>query len=206
MAASIMDIISGYYFDIYEGHQLRRSVLIRNAVKASSSSIISGSGCNNQNTEETGDAEQQLKDRWMLMAARSGIHPSDYPDIFNDEEEDEDDEVILLHPLQRSDIQVDVQDYYSQKVVGQVEEEQEDEWFNGLLEEVSTSSLNLEVDEDDQETKMDILSTSSLPSLIMDEESDNSDTSEEEGDNASIKHPRHSKTSSQSAFEHFTML
>ena len=178
-----------------------RVSLIRNAVKASTTidRRASGSSVHIHNYQDAHQGEE--KERWMIMTARSGLHPSDYTEDSADDNEEEEgeegnDEVILLPRIENKDYY-----YTSMQIENQgeeIEDENENEWFDGLLQEVRsvdqgpTSPCSLE---DDEERHMSLSSTPSLPSLIMDEDDDTSE--EDEGDEADIpiQIRNHSKSS-----------
>lgn len=151
-----------------EGDELRRSVLIRNAVKAATTFAKSSSVSIKQDFHN----KQVIRERWIMMASQSGLHPCDYTE--------EDEEESLDYTQQ----DVQMQDYYH----GGIHEDpiqDEEEWFQGLLEEVRAKPDNAyleegEEDEDEEERQTCISSITSLPSLMVDDEDDTSEEEEEE--------------------------
>lgn len=174
-----------------EGDELRRTLLVRNAVMAAAASTTS-SPSPLSSTSQAGEKDGVAKQRWMLMAGRAGLHPSD---LFNDSDEDDDgeedddeaDEEDYFGQEQRVRVQVQVYDYSSDEEEEEGEEEKEgarlqdadakyddeSEWFEGLLQEVSAEDDDegedgMAASMQDDEGQTTVSSTQSLPSLIED--------------------------------------
>lgn len=165
-----------------EGEELRRSVLVRNALMtAAVVAVPSHPSPHSQSSRGSSSVEEKsTEERWSVMARRGGLDPSDCqdqsePSDSDDEEDDDDDEACFAFAYEQTRVQVQVRDYYSDDeddddIVG------ESQWFDGLLREVSAESER--INDDGAASTMSL--TQSLPSLIIDDDSSGDEDDERE--------------------------
>ncbi|UZJ56550.1 hypothetical protein CBS101457_005870 [Exobasidium rhododendri] len=234
--------------DSYEGELLRRSVLIRNAIKTAAISLPTSrkvsisaatsiapislsspqpsSSSPSPSTSALSDdkisALKSERERWMLMVNRAGMHPFDQ--LVLDENESANEDCESGYRYGQHSQQVQTSDYYSDDDEDDEDgSEDENEWFRGLLQEVSTnqrshdtsssSSMNAStLGDEDNDGAANASSTPSLPSLIVDLEDDSSEEEDDEealqaqGGDISNNVARHSRSSLASIDKHTAHL
>lgn len=157
--------------------ELRKSVLIRNALKTASSFTSSSSRKNEYSTDAyTAPSSSSLDmERWTLMAARAGLDQHSNCDTYDEDEDDEEED---------DDADQSLEDICKQCCTTTIQNDDEDEseWFEGLLQEISvedyqqgSTSPSLE-----QSTQSHSTSTSSLPSLMLDDEDEDASGDDDE--------------------------
>jgi hypothetical protein len=234
--------------DAYEGELLRRSVLIRNAIKMAASTIhtkktparpstSTSSPSNKTKGESTPplsstststltptllddhhDTDHSLEDsekeRWVLMVRRAGLHASQHSLLDGHDSSSEGPQFPQLSLYNYYGIEEEDEEEEEEEEQGEDNDEEgmyenEDEWFQGLLQEVSSAHTGSagagseeanSNDEDDQQATA-TSSTPSLPSLVVDDDSSEEDD-EEEGEEEEVPQvesatTRHRKSSTE---------